>query len=91
MKFFIINSFRTMVYVAYIAVIIAGIGIFYSLLFSLAGLLYCVPQLLFGEESGLLTKGWYPSVCAHSSAYGFGETGFFVCLFIYSKLAELLV
>lgn len=27
MKFFIINSFRTMVYVAYVAVIIAGIGL----------------------------------------------------------------
>jgi hypothetical protein len=27
MKFFIINSFRTMVYVAYIAIIIAGIGL----------------------------------------------------------------
>ena len=27
MKFFIINSFRTMVYVAYIAVIVAGIGL----------------------------------------------------------------
>lgn len=27
MKFFIINSFRTMVYVAYVAIIIAGIGI----------------------------------------------------------------
>ncbi len=27
MKFFIINSFRTMVYVAYIAIIVAGIGL----------------------------------------------------------------
>ena len=27
MKFFIINSFRTMVYVAYVAVIIGGIGL----------------------------------------------------------------
>lgn len=27
MKFFIINSFRTMVYVAYIAILVAGIGI----------------------------------------------------------------
>ena len=27
MKFFIINSFRTMVYVAYIAVIVGGIGL----------------------------------------------------------------
>jgi large-conductance mechanosensitive channel len=27
MKFFVINSFRTMVYVAYIAIIVAGIGL----------------------------------------------------------------
>lgn len=27
MKFFIINSFRTMVYVAYIAILVAGIGL----------------------------------------------------------------
>ena len=50
-----------------------------------------MPQLLFGEQAGLLEHGWYPSVCAHSSSYGFGKTGFFVALFIYSKLAELLV
>lgn len=29
MKFFIINSFRTMVYVAYIAILLAGIGMGY--------------------------------------------------------------
>lgn len=29
MKFFIINSFRTMVYVAYIAIIVGGIGMGY--------------------------------------------------------------
>ena len=29
MKFFIINSFRTMIYVAYIAIILAGIGMGY--------------------------------------------------------------
>lgn len=27
MKFFIINSFRTMVYVAYVAILVAGIGL----------------------------------------------------------------
>ncbi len=27
MKFFVINSFRTMVYVAYVAIIVAGIGL----------------------------------------------------------------
>lgn len=59
-------------------------------LFSFAGLVYCVPHLLLNDRSGLLTAGFYPSVCSHASAYGFGETGFFVALFIYSKLAELL-
>lgn len=58
--------------------------------FSFAGLFYCVPHLLTNKESGLLTAGFYPSVCSHASRYGFGEVGFFVFLFIYSKLAELL-
>ena len=58
--------------------------------FSFCGVVYCVPHFLFNEETGLLTKGWYPSVCSHSTAYGYNETGFFVFLFIYSKLAELL-
>lgn len=51
--------------------------------------MYCVPHLLFGEDAGFLSAGFYSSVCAHSSSYGFGEVGFFVFLFIYSKLAEL--
>ncbi|KAL1529871.1 hypothetical protein AB1Y20_000801 [Prymnesium parvum] len=59
-------------------------------LFSLAGVFYTVPQLLVGKDSGLLEGGWYSSVCSHSSSYGMGETGIFVALFIYSKLAELL-
>ena len=46
-------------------------------------------HLLFGEEAGLLSRGFYPSVCSHAASYGFGEVGFFVALFIYSKLAEL--
>jgi len=58
-------------------------------LFSLLGLLSCVPKLLFGP-AGLYTHGWYTSVCSHASSYGFGYSGFFVCLFIYSKLAELI-
>lgn len=57
--------------------------------FSLCGLIYCVPHLLFGEF-GLFTAGFYPSVCTHASSYGMGKVGFFVFLFIYSKLAELL-
>jgi len=58
--------------------------------FSICGLVYCVPHLLFNERSGVLTAGFYPSVCSHASAYGFGEVGFWVFLFIYSKLAELV-
>merc|ERR1719198_900346 len=59
-------------------------------LYSIGGLYYCVPHLLFNERSGLLTAGFYPSVCSHASSYGFGEVGFWVFLFIYSKLAELI-
>ena len=58
--------------------------------FSFAGMFYTVPQLLFGETAGLFTKGLYPSICAHASSYGFGMPGFFVALFIYSKIAELV-
>ena len=58
--------------------------------FSIGGLISCVPHLLFNDRSGLVTAGFYPSVCSHASAYGFGETGFWVFLFIYSKLAELV-
>ena len=59
--------------------------------FSFCGLIYCVPHLLWGEEAGLLTQGYHASVCSHASTYGFGKVGVFVYLFIYSKLAELLV
>jgi len=58
--------------------------------FSMAGVAYCVPPFLFNEDVGLLTGGFYPSVCNHSSSYGMGESGFFVFLFIYSKLFELV-
>jgi len=57
--------------------------------FSLCGVYYCVPKLLFGS-SGLVTEGLYTSVCSHASVYGHGKPGFFVMLFIYSKLAELV-
>lgn len=39
--------------------------------FSFLGLYYTVPQLLLGPEAGLLTQGFYPSVCSHASSYGF--------------------
>jgi hypothetical protein len=58
-------------------------------LFSCAGVVYCVPRLLAGENNGLFTRGPYASVCSHASVYGFGKAGFFVAAFIYSKLAEL--
>ena len=62
---------------------------FFLSAFSIAGMCYTVPLLLFGE-SGVLTAGWYASVCNSAASYGHGYPGLFVCLFIYSKLAELL-
>jgi len=59
-------------------------------LFSIIGAAYCVPRLLFGPDAGLFTMGFYPSVCAPALSYGYGHTGFWVALFIYSKFAELL-
>jgi len=60
--------------------------------FSIAGAAYCVPALLLGvyEDTGLLTQGFYPSVCMQATSWGCGPVGFFVFLFIMSKLAELL-
>ena len=58
-------------------------------LFSLAGALVTVPELLLGSEGGLLTRGFYASVCMHSVSYGCGPVGIFVALFIYSKFFEL--
>ena len=61
--------------------------------FSIAGAAYCVPALLFGvyEDTGLLTQGFYPSVCMQATSWGCGPVGFFVFLFIMSKLAEVPV
>jgi elongation of very long chain fatty acids protein 6 len=58
--------------------------------FSMAGVYYCAPHLLFNARSGLFTQGFYPSVCSEPASYGYGMEGFFVFLFIYSKLAELV-
>ena len=58
-------------------------------IFSMAGMVATVPLLLWGP-SGVLTEGWYASVCNNAGVYGHGYPGLFVCLFIYSKLAELL-
>ena len=57
--------------------------------FSFVGMTYCVPHLLWGPM-GILTHGVYSSVCPHSGSFGHGRVGFFVALFIYSKLAELV-
>merc|ERR1712137_1181845 len=54
--------------------------------FSWLGLLACVPVSI----SNLATKGLYFTVCAPPHWYGNNLSGFFVMLFIYSKIAELL-
>ena len=57
-------------------------------LFSFAGMAYCVPHLLLGEH-GLFARGFTSTVCSHAAVYGSGQVGFFVALFIYSKVFEL--
>merc|ERR1712061_114308 len=55
-------------------------------LFSWCGLVACVPVLI----SNLVANGSYFTVCAPPHWYGNNLSGFFVMLFIYSKVAELL-
>merc|ERR1719499_1389334 len=55
-------------------------------LFSCFGLAACVPVLI----SAVVQKGMYFTVCAPPQWYGNNLSGFFVMLFIYSKVAELL-
>jgi len=55
-------------------------------LFSWCGLVACVPVLI----SAVIQKGMYFTVCAPPQWYGNNLSGFFVMLFIYSKVAELL-
>mmetsp|Transcript_2117 Transcript_2117/g.5530 ORF Transcript_2117/g.5530 Transcript_2117/m.5530 type:complete len:242 (+) Transcript_2117:63-788(+) len=50
---------------------------------------YCVPHLLFGEH-GVVNRGFTGAVCSHAATYGSGKVGFFVALFIYSKVFELV-
>ena len=64
MKFFIINSFRTMVYVAYIAIIVAGIalglynrGEFAGELLGLTGTLAQVADFAVFTVGGCWTSG----------------------------------
>ena len=54
--------------------------------FSFAGMAYCVPHLLFGEH-GVVNRGFTGAVCSHAATYGSGRVGFFVALFIYSKVS----
>jgi len=56
-------------------------------IFSLVGAIVTITSLLTGP-SGILNKGWHESVCGEPQ-YGFGFTGLFVFLFVYSKLFEL--
>jgi len=55
-------------------------------LFSLAGAFYTLPIM----ASELWRNGFYFTVCAPAPWYGGGRHGLFVCLFIYSKFAELV-
>merc|ERR1712113_1272555 len=55
-------------------------------LFSWCGVVACVPVLV----TSLSEHGLYFTTCAPASWYGSGASGFFVALFIYSKLAELV-
>jgi elongation of very long chain fatty acids protein 6 len=55
-------------------------------IFSWCGVFACVPLLV----SGVATNGFYFTCCAPAQWYSDGLSGFFVTLFIYSKVAELI-
>merc|ERR1719454_2824997 len=55
-------------------------------LFSWCGVCACVPVLV----HSLWENGLFFTTCAPASWYGSGLSGFFVALFIYSKIAELV-
>merc|ERR1712066_287347 len=54
--------------------------------FSWCGVFACVPVLV----TSLWEHGLYFTTCAPAAWYAMGPSGFFVALFIYSKLAELV-
>lgn len=58
-------------------------------LFSLGGAVVMVPQLLFGQ-TGIVSVGFYESICSPPIFYGSGYCGFWMMLFIYSKFVELV-
>ena len=47
-------------------------------LFSICGVVACVPLLLYGPTAGLLSMGFEQSVCAHPETYGAGYSGMYV-------------
>merc|ERR1712054_658200 len=55
-------------------------------IFSWCGVFACVPVLV----GSFFTHGLYFTTCAPATWYGGGLSGFFVALFIYSKVAELV-
>merc|ERR1719450_1555584 len=55
-------------------------------IFSWCGVFACVPVLV----GSFFTHGLYFTCCAPATWYGGGLSGFFVALFIYSKVAELV-
>jgi len=58
-------------------------------LFSFAGVYNVMPRLLFSPKAGLLTHGFYDSICGHPDWVANGWCGIFICLFVYSKVYEL--
>lgn len=58
--------------------------------FSFIGVYFTLPYHLFDEENGLFVHGFYSTVCNTGAYYGNGNVGFFVWLFIYSKIVELV-
>jgi len=55
-------------------------------IFSWCGVFACVPVLV----SSFFQHGLYFTTCAPATWYGGGLCGFFVALFVYSKIAELI-
>jgi len=58
-------------------------------LFSFAGVYNVVPLVLFSPKAGLITRGYYQTICSHPDWFGNGWCGLFVCFFVWSKIYEL--
>lgn len=59
-------------------------------LFSIAGMVVCVPKLLFSPIGGLWTQGLYKSVCSHPAWAANGWSGLAGFAFTLSKIPELV-